>query len=112
MRADRSRAVAIMWDAERDCEPRINHVSSGADNVGREDAPGSMIVGSYANLMATFFFHAWMQNEEGRCKPMPPGCRPRSRTTAATVPTASASVTVRTDTRRTPDVVEGLRLGG
>jgi hypothetical protein len=28
-----------------DCEPRINNVSSGADNVGREHAPELMIVG-------------------------------------------------------------------
>jgi hypothetical protein len=36
VRTDRSRAVARMWAAERDCEPRINTVSSGADHVGPE----------------------------------------------------------------------------
>ena len=31
--------------ARHDCRPRINHVGSGADNVGRTHAPESMIVG-------------------------------------------------------------------
>ena len=31
--------------ARHDCEPRINNVGSGAENVGREHAPESMIVG-------------------------------------------------------------------
>jgi hypothetical protein len=42
---DRSRAVAIMWAAERDCEPRSNTVSSGADNMGRRPWSESMIEG-------------------------------------------------------------------
>jgi hypothetical protein len=45
VRTARSRAVAIMRAAERDCEPRINHVSFGADNVSRRPWSESMMVG-------------------------------------------------------------------
>jgi hypothetical protein len=45
VRTDRSRAVAIMWAAERDGEPRSINVSSGANHVGRRPWSESMIVG-------------------------------------------------------------------
>jgi hypothetical protein len=40
-----------------ECEPRITHVGSGANNVGREHAPESMIVGQDGCSIASRAFN-------------------------------------------------------
>jgi len=41
-----------------ECEPRINNVGLGAENVGREHAPESMIVGQDGcSIASRAFFH-------------------------------------------------------
>jgi hypothetical protein len=39
--------------AKCDCEPRINHVGSGANNVGREYPTESMILGQNGRSIAS-----------------------------------------------------------
>jgi hypothetical protein len=57
-------SLVMVTSVENDCEPtgddyepRINHVGSGAMNVGRRHAPESMIVGLKGCSMASRTFN-------------------------------------------------------